>query len=160
MIQSTVVPILRMSISSRTRSKAPRVRILFSTRREYPNIFLESTDGPCMETAVKIMQILQSYSVNCKDNGTLWEDLETFLPTITACIEKDEPVRMALPAFPFKSPNSQQKSMGILPDLGEELALNHLNGLCLNIAQVYEHGAEVHIISDGLVYNGTLCTFT
>ncbi|KAL4745600.1 hypothetical protein BDW72DRAFT_208062 [Aspergillus terricola var. indicus] len=112
-----------------------------------------SEDGPCMETAIRILQILQSYSVNCKDSGTLWEDMETFLPTIMTSIEKDEPVRMVLPAFPFKSPNNQQKSIGILPDLGEELALNHLNGLCLNIAQVYEHGAEVHIASDGLVYN-------
>ncbi|KAL4945553.1 hypothetical protein BDV06DRAFT_26603 [Aspergillus oleicola] len=115
-----------------------------------------SADGPCMETAVKIMQILQGYSVNCKDKGTLREDVETFLPTITAAIEKDEPVRMVLPAFPFKSPNNEEKSMGILPDLGEELALNHLNGLCLNIAQVYSPGAEVHISSDGLVYNDLL----
>jgi hypothetical protein len=35
-----------------------------------------------MQTAVRIMQILQSYSVNCKDSGTGWEDVETFLPMI------------------------------------------------------------------------------
>ncbi|KAL4862115.1 hypothetical protein BDV12DRAFT_179266 [Aspergillus spectabilis] len=116
----------------------------------------ESTDGPCMETAVRIMQILQSYSVNCKNIGTGWEDVETFLPTILTCIEKNEPVRMVLPAFPFKSPNNKDKALGILPDLGEELALNHLNGLCLNIARAYEPGAEVHISSDGLVYNDLL----
>ncbi|KAL4926433.1 uncharacterized protein BDV17DRAFT_157137 [Aspergillus undulatus] len=57
-----------------------------------------STDGPCMEMAVKVMQILQSYSVKCKDSGTLWEDVETFLPSIISSIEKDEPVRMVLPA--------------------------------------------------------------
>ncbi|KAL3481726.1 Pyoverdine/dityrosine biosynthesis protein-domain-containing protein [Aspergillus californicus] len=116
----------------------------------------ENIDGPCMQTADRIMQILQSYSINCKDSGTGWEDVETFLPTIMTCIEKKEPVRMVLPAFPFKSPNNKDKALGILPDLGEELALNHLNGLCLNIARVYEPGAEVHISSDGLVYNDLL----
>ncbi|KAL4798407.1 Pyoverdine/dityrosine biosynthesis protein-domain-containing protein [Aspergillus venezuelensis] len=116
----------------------------------------ESVDEAHMQTAMKIMHILQSYSVNCKDTGTLWEDVETFLPTIKAAVEKKEPVRMILPAFPFKSPNHQEKSLGTLPDLGEELALNHLNGLCLNIGQVYPPGAEVHISSDGLVYNDLL----
>ena len=46
------------------------------------------------------------------------------------------------------------KVLGILPDLGEELALMHLNGLCESIAEIYEHGAELVITSDGLVYNG------
>ncbi|KAL5342007.1 Pyoverdine/dityrosine biosynthesis protein-domain-containing protein [Aspergillus crustosus] len=114
------------------------------------------TDERCVRTAVQIMQILDSYSVNCKDNGTGWEDVETFLPTILTYIENNEPIRMILPAFPFKSPNNQNKTLGILPDLGEELALNHLNGLCLNISRIYEPGAEVHISSDGLVYNDLL----
>ena len=46
------------------------------------------------------------------------------------------------------------KVLGTLPDLGEELALMHLNGLCESIADIYEHGAELVITSDGLVYNG------
>ncbi len=46
------------------------------------------------------------------------------------------------------------KVLGTLPDLGEELALTHLNGLCESIAEIYEHGAELVITSDGLVYNG------
>ncbi|KAI9372304.1 Clavaminate synthase-like protein [Aspergillus egyptiacus] len=83
-------------------------------------------------------------------------DLQGFLPAILAWVQKEEPVRMILPAFPFKSPNNQDKTLGLLPDLGEELALQHLHGLCLNIAQVYRHGAEVHIASDGLVYNDIL----
>jgi pyoverdine/dityrosine biosynthesis protein Dit1 len=63
---------------------------------------------------------------------------------------------MILPAFPFKSPNARDKVLGNMPDFGEELALSHLNGLCQNIADVYEPGANVYISSDGLVYNGEL----
>ncbi|PYH88061.1 Clavaminate synthase-like protein [Aspergillus ellipticus CBS 707.79] len=99
------------------------------------------------------MHILESYSVNCKPSGTVAEDVATFLPTIVSYIERQEPVRMVLPAFPFKSPNAHDKALGALPDLAEELALYHLNGLCQNIGRVYEPGAEVHITSDGLVYN-------
>ena len=46
------------------------------------------------------------------------------------------------------------KVLGTLPDLGEGIALAHLNGLCESIAEIYEHGAELVITSDGLVYNG------
>ncbi|PWY91651.1 hypothetical protein BO94DRAFT_555460 [Aspergillus sclerotioniger CBS 115572] len=108
---------------------------------------------PFHATALNIMHILKSYSVNCKDVGTVAEDMRTFLPRIMSYIEKQEPIRMVLPAFPFKSPNYQDKTLGVLPDLAEELALHHLNGLCLNISRVYKHGAEVHITSNGLVYN-------
>jgi pyoverdine/dityrosine biosynthesis protein Dit1 len=109
-----------------------------------------------MKTAIKIVHILKSYSLDWKDIGAVYHGVETFLPTIAAFVERQEPVRMVLPAFPFKSPNSQDKTLGVLPDLGEELALHHLNGLCQNVAHVYEHGAEVHITSDGLVYNGII----
>ena len=61
---------------------------------------------------------------------------------------------MVLPAFPFISPNRRDKTLGSLPDLGEGLALMHLNGLCESIAEVYEQGASVVIASDGLVYKG------
>jgi pyoverdine/dityrosine biosynthesis protein Dit1 len=61
---------------------------------------------------------------------------------------------MILPAFPFKSPNASSKVLGNMPDFGEELALAHLNGLCQNIGEVYDPGADVYISSDGLVYNG------
>lgn len=46
--------------------------------------------------------------------------------------------------------------MGTLPDLGEELALTHLNGLGESIADIYEPGAQIVITSDGLVYNGKI----
>lgn len=46
--------------------------------------------------------------------------------------------------------------MGRLPDKGEEFALAHLNGLCLAVKDVYEPGARLTIISDGLVYNDLL----
>lgn len=80
--------------------------------------------------------------------------MESFIPVVEEQVKRQESIRMILPAFPFKSPNSRDKVLGSMPDFGEDLALAHLNGLCDNIAQVYTPGADVYISSDGLVYNG------
>lgn len=61
------------------------------------------------------------------------------------------PIRFVVPAFPAKSPN-RKKVIGSLPDLGEELALQHLQRMCSEIARLYEPGASIMICSDGHVF--------
>ena len=90
-----------------------------------------------------------------KDCRTVWSELRADW-SLAGQVERKEPIRMLLPGFPFKSPNQKDKVLGVLPDLGEELALKHLDGLCEKIKAIYGHGAECHITSDGLVYNGEL----
>lgn len=106
-------------------------------------------------TATKVLRIIEQYGLNYERTGA-WDGFETFLPIVLGQVTRGESIKMLLPGFPFKSPNFRDKVLSNLPDLGEELALKHLNGLCENIKAVYEHGAEVHITSDGLVYNGRL----
>jgi pyoverdine/dityrosine biosynthesis protein Dit1 len=103
--------------------------------------------------ATKILGIIEQYGLNYERTGK-WEGFETFLPIVVGQVSRGESIKMLLPGFPFKSPNTRDKVLDVLPDLGEELALKHVNGLCENIKAVYEHGAEMHITSDGLVYNG------
>ena len=54
----------------------------------------------------------------------------------------------------FVQINLVDKVIGKLPDLGEELAMARLHSMCVDIAAVYQHGAEVTIATDGLVFNG------
>jgi pyoverdine/dityrosine biosynthesis protein Dit1 len=61
---------------------------------------------------------------------------------------------MLLPAFPWKNPNTE-KTLSSDPDLGEELALARLNHMCEELSGVYLFGAEVTLVADGPVYNGT-----
>ncbi|KAL1795059.1 hypothetical protein ACET3X_006875 [Alternaria dauci] len=105
--------------------------------------------------ATEILRIVEQYGLNYERTGA-WDGFETFLPVVAGQVERKEPIRMLLPGFPFKSPNQKDKVLGVLPDLGEELALKHLDGLCEKIKAIYEHGAECHITSDGLVYNDLL----
>lgn len=104
--------------------------------------------------ALEILKVIESYGVDYEKNDGSWKGLESFIPVVEEQVKRQESIRMILPAFPFKSPNSRDKVLGSMPDFGEDLALAHLNGLCDNIAQVYTPGADVYISSDGLVYNG------
>ncbi|KAG9234019.1 Pyoverdine/dityrosine biosynthesis protein-domain-containing protein [Amylocarpus encephaloides] len=74
---------------------------------------------------------------------------------VYSCVEQEFPIHLVLPAFPFKSPNRVHKVLGSLPDMGEELALARLEGLCAQIDEVYL-GTTLSIISDGLVYSDLL----
>ncbi|KAF4635648.1 hypothetical protein G7Y89_g2448 [Cudoniella acicularis] len=105
----------------------------------------------------KILDIIESYGISEKSNQSEpCKARATFLPTILERINNGVPIQMILPAFPFKSPNRKGKVLGALPDLGEEIALACLQGLCDSIRQVYQHGGEITIASDGLVYNDLL----
>lgn len=103
--------------------------------------------------AREILHTIKMYGVNYERTGS-WDGFDTFLPVVQGQVERRESIKILLPGFPFKSPNSETKVLGVLPDLGEELALKRLDGIASAIQAVYEHGAEVHITSDGLVYNG------
>ncbi|KAJ6131835.1 Pyoverdine biosynthesis [Penicillium samsonianum] len=106
--------------------------------------------------AMEVLKIIESYGVDFEKAGISWKGFESFVPIVLEQIVRQEPIRMILPAFPFKSPNARSKVLGTMPDFGEELALAHLNGLCQNIGEVYAPGADVYISSDGLVYNDIL----
>jgi hypothetical protein len=104
-------------------------------------------------TAAKVLTIISSYGVHSERGPGKWDAFHEFLPVVAKQVADGAPVRMLLPGFPFKE-NSEDLVLGPLPDLGEELALSHLQGLCDNILAIYEKGAEVLVCSDGLVYNG------
>lgn len=103
--------------------------------------------------ATEILRIIEKYGINYERTG-IWDGFETFLPVVKGQVERGESIKMLLPGFPFKSPNDKTKVFGKLPDLGEELALKRLDSIASSIEAIYPPGAEIHITSDGLVYNG------
>ena len=121
----------------------------FSSARD----LLEVPKTPFIKLATEICDIIQRYGQNINTDNP-WASRQKWLAVVEECVEGSKPVRMILPAFPWKSVNKVDKVTGALPDFGEQLAMSHLNGLCESIAEVYEHGAELTIASDGLVYNG------
>lgn len=112
------------------------------------------SEPPVTKLATEIVDIIQRYGQNTNTADNPWASRQRWLAVVERYVEAGKAVRMILPAFPWKSLNKVDKVVGALPDFGEELAMAHLNGLCESISEVYEHGAQLTIASDGLVYNG------
>lgn len=121
-----------------------------------PGSLPTTLDTEALNAASKILHVIDRYRLRKTPGAPVRADEGAlkFLAVIYSHVRAGEAVPMCLPAFPFKSPNSSTKVLGKLPDRAEELALAHLNGLCLAIGDIYPPGAKLTIISDGLVYNG------
>ncbi|KAK0644302.1 taurine catabolism dioxygenase TauD [Cercophora newfieldiana] len=123
------------------------------------HLSLSTFDQALVQKACAILNVIHRYRLK-KSPSSLDSESGTecfkFLALIYDQIKANQPVRTCLPAFPFKSPNSQNKVLGRLPDKAEEFSLAHINGLCAAIEDIYAPGAELTIISDGLVYNDLL----
>lgn len=120
-------------------------------------------DETSEQIAHKVLDVLEVFGRHIIPEGQEnheWLGRKMFHPRVKDYVKRGESVKMIIPAFPWKSVNRTDKVTGTLPDLGEELALARLNDLCEEIGKVYQHGAEVHIATDGLVFNGTSPTFT
>ena len=118
---------------------------------ETPQMNGTTTDADAKAT--EILRIIEKYGLNYERTGS-WDGFDTFLPIVKGQVSRGESIKMLLPGFPFKSPNDRTKVLGKLPDLGEELAMKRLDSIASAIDAIYPPGAEVHITSDGLVYNG------
>ena len=104
------------------------------------------------EISGEIYDLLLSSSRNsvCKTSGCQ-QCADLYLKPIRGFVERGLPVEFILPAFPAKSPN-RQKTLGPLPDKGEEMALEYLLNIENRIKSVYEPGAHIMIASDGRVF--------
>ncbi|KAL2158727.1 hypothetical protein VTH06DRAFT_4209 [Thermothelomyces fergusii] len=108
------------------------------------------------QLASDILDIVKRYGQHLPSEGNPsneWLGKPLFLGKVMSQLERGQAIHLILPAFPWKSINRVEKVTGILPDFGEELALYRLNQMCEDIRQVYPLGGEVHIATDGLVFD-------
>ena len=100
----------------------------------------------------EIISTIRNAPVGASTPEALAEGLSYHLGRVEALVARGAPIELVLPAFPAKSAN-REKTTGVLPDLGELLALRRLDELCGKIGQVYEPGARIVICSDGRVFS-------
>lgn len=108
--------------------------------------------------ASSVLNIIHGYGQHVSragDDGASidWLGKSLFIDRVKVQIAKEQAIRLILPAFPWKSVNKVDKVTGVLPDLGEELALYRLNQMCEDIKTAYTPGGEVYIATDGLVFD-------
>ncbi|KAF2269137.1 hypothetical protein CC78DRAFT_557977 [Lojkania enalia] len=101
----------------------------------------------------QVADIFSQRLKNCsRDDQWHISGRESFMNRVYGFVERSEPILLALPAFPCKSPNPN-KVGGTMPDLAENIALDVLRSFVKEICKVYPPGATLWIISDGHVFS-------
>jgi hypothetical protein len=106
--------------------------------------------------ALKAMITLNRYRMSYKNDWDLPKAISSLRPFLEQAIRNKEPIRLVLPAFPFKSSNRTAKVLGADPDEAERISLLHLDGLCKALEDATKLKVELLITSDGVMYNGEL----
>lgn len=109
--------------------------------------------GPKVERIVELI----SRFLNCETPDDQFEAVgrDRLKLTVARYVETGETMQLVFPGFPFKS-TSRKKVLGTLPDLAEEILLRRLDMLAQTISDYHPAGAVIHIVSDGVVYQGNI----
>lgn len=144
-------------------------RDLISATLKYPEIFINFDDeiadlsdkeieARCSDeqhaTAESIVVLFERMRRQSKIKD-LWESfgMKAFKNKLARFIISNQAIAMVLPAFPFKNSDRNNKVIGILPDMGEALALTNLNAFAIEVSKTYPPGCKILVISDGRVFN-------
>ncbi|KAI0521488.1 Clavaminate synthase-like protein [Xylaria bambusicola] len=100
--------------------------------------------------------VLNRYRIEYKNDWDLPQSILHSQVQMQTALERDVPIELVIPAFPFKSSNRSMKVLSPLPDEAERLSLLHLDGLCSAIADATCSQTFLTIISDGIIYNDIL----
>ncbi len=104
-----------------------------------------------------IINLFKSYLILGEDDKFEKTGRDFLYSKLHQFIENNEKIQFILPGFPCKSPNKVDKTFGILPDMGEVLALEHLDNMCEDISTLHDVGCEVTILSDGTTFSDIVC---
>ncbi|KAM0344839.1 hypothetical protein ACHAPU_007221 [Fusarium lateritium] len=106
--------------------------------------------------ALKAMVILNRYRMSYRNDWDLPKAVSSLRPFLEQALRDKKPIRLVLPAFPFKSSNRTAKVLGADPDDAERVSLLHLEGLCKALEEATKLEIGLLIASDGVMYNDLL----
>ncbi|KAJ5738580.1 hypothetical protein N7493_001735 [Penicillium malachiteum] len=91
----------------------------------------------------RISEIIASYRIRGSDDRYEEVYKPRLLEKLRCFVSNNEEINFVIPAYPFKSPNHEEKVLGPNPDVGERLSVEHLNSLDARITQIYPTGAQI-----------------
>lgn len=104
-------------------------------------------------TTNKIVSIFELFRLPTGVNDLYeTEGKAKLIDKIDAFVSVGKPVAFSMLGYPFKSMNIRDKVLGKLPDLGELESLMNIDAFAKAVQEVYEPGANMNIISDGLAF--------
>lgn len=110
------------------------------------------------EIIIKIVDIFEQFRMSPIPTIDRWneEGKAIFISKVEGFVSHNRPIQFFMLGYPFKSLNHRDKTIGTMPDLGEELSLKNFTTFNNAVKTVYAPGVEVHIASDGYVFNDIL----
>lgn len=97
------------------------------------------------------LQYDEKYSLNMPIPGA-----DKLQARIAQDVLNKKPIKFLLVGFPFKSQNTKGKTLNGHADLAERKSLEYLQEMLDGVRSVYEPGAEIYILCDGLPYANLL----
>jgi hypothetical protein len=125
------------------------IRLLSPTPRDQPSDIDPELRGVVHQITDLFDSRLRYISENDRWNT---QGREFFFSRVYGFVQRGSRVEFCLPAFPCKSSNLD-KVMGVVPDRGEQLALENLHSFMEAVERIYEPGAKLWIVSDGHVFS-------
>lgn len=78
---------------------------------------------------------------------------DTLIKKLEALIADNKLIRLAFASFPYKSTNTEKKSLGKLPDMAERKAFERLQKIVDQIARIHPPGAKIVLYAEGALFN-------
>lgn len=109
------------------------------------------------QTINSIVDVFQNFRMAPTPNDQYEQVGKEILKTkLSPFVSANKAIDFVMLGFPFKSTNIRDKVIGVLPDMGEELTIKNFKAFDDQIKAVYPAGAQIHIVSDGFVFNDIL----
>lgn len=110
-------------------------------------------DKEAKTVPTQILSVLLNGNIRRGNIALIQPYLPVLLNTIEHAVEQNRPVEIVLPTLAFKDQNPLTTRLPIGSiDLGEYLVLAQMKDIASSVQRVYEHGALVTLITDGLIY--------
>lgn len=108
-----------------------------------------------MQTAINVADAFSKFRMPAIPEIDQFDTVgrNVLIDKMTPYILQNRPIEFVMLGYPFKSKNHRDKTLGELPDLGEEISLRNFDTFNKVVKDVYSPGVNINLVSDGLAFN-------
>jgi pyoverdine/dityrosine biosynthesis protein Dit1 len=143
--------IAKQPYATETESDHVLASLLLSNIRLFTSMPLQDNSEDLTNALVDLFDTRLRF-VTANDKWRSHGGREFFFKRVHEFVRRKARLEFCLPAFPCKSSNKDKVS-GVMPDRGEQVALQHLDSFVGAIESIYEPGAKLYVVSDGHVFS-------
>ena len=143
--------ILSQPHATETKSDHVLMSLLLSNISLFTSVAPPSNTEDVTNAIVNLFDMRLRY-VTANDKWRSHGGRDLFFRRVRDFVQRRAKLEFCLPAFPCKSSNLEKVS-GMMPDRGEQVALEYLDAFLDDLERIYEPGAKLYVVSDGHVFS-------